>query len=44
VTSCQFNNCSHKSEPGCAVRAAVQAGRVSEKRYDSYLRLRAGEE
>jgi len=44
VTGCQFNNCSHKSEPGCAVRAAVQAGRVSEKRYDSYLRLRAGEE
>ena len=44
VTGCQFNDCSHKSEPGCAVRAAVQAGRVSEKRYDSYLRLRAGEE
>ena len=44
VTGCQFNDCSHKSEPGCAVRAAVQAGRVSEKRYDSYLRLREGEE
>jgi ribosome biogenesis GTPase len=44
VSACQFNDCSHKSEPGCAVRAAVQAGRVHPQRYDSYLRLRAGEE
>jgi ribosome biogenesis GTPase len=44
VTACQFNDCHHKTEPGCAVRAAVQAGRVHPQRYDSYLRLRAGEE
>jgi ribosome biogenesis GTPase len=44
VELCQFNNCSHKSEPGCAVRAAVEAGKVHPQRYDSYLRLRAGEE
>jgi ribosome biogenesis GTPase len=44
VSACQFNDCSHKTEPGCAVRAAVQAGRVHPQRYDSYLRLRAGEE
>jgi ribosome biogenesis GTPase / thiamine phosphate phosphatase len=44
VSACQFNDCSHKSEPGCAVRAAVQAGRVHPLRYESYLRLRAGEE
>ncbi len=44
VTACQFNDCSHKSEPGCAVRAAVKAGRVHPQRYESYLRLRAGEE
>jgi ribosome biogenesis GTPase / thiamine phosphate phosphatase len=44
VGACQFSNCSHKSEPGCAVRAAVEAGRVRPERYDSYLRLRAGEE
>jgi ribosome biogenesis GTPase len=44
VAACQFNNCQHKTEPGCAVRAAVQAGRVHPQRYDSYLRLRAGEE
>ncbi len=44
VQHCQFNDCNHKTEPGCAVRAAVDAGTVSPERYDSYLRLRAGEE
>jgi len=44
VAACQYNDCSHKNEPGCAVRAAVKAGRVHAQRYDSYLRLRAGEE
>ncbi|HEX7620621.1 MAG TPA: ribosome small subunit-dependent GTPase A [Anaerolineales bacterium] len=44
VSHCQFNDCHHKTEPGCAVRAAVEAGRVNPQRYDSYLRLRAGEE
>jgi ribosome biogenesis GTPase len=43
VSQCQFSDCSHKAEPGCAVRAAVEAGRVRPERYDSYLRLRAGE-
>jgi ribosome biogenesis GTPase len=43
VEHCQFSNCSHRSEPGCAVRAAVDAGQVRYERYDSYLRLRAGE-
>jgi ribosome biogenesis GTPase len=44
VGSCQFNDCKHKTEPGCAVRTAVQAGSVHPQRYESYLRLRAGEE
>ncbi len=44
VERCQFNDCTHKSEPGCAVRAAVEAGTVHPQRYESYLRLRAGEE
>ena len=44
VKLCRFNDCSHKNEPGCAVRAAVEAGRVSPQRYESYLRLRAGED
>jgi ribosome biogenesis GTPase / thiamine phosphate phosphatase len=44
VPYCQFSDCHHKTEPGCAVRAAVEAGTVHPQRYDSYLRLRAGEE
>jgi ribosome biogenesis GTPase len=44
VAQCQFSDCNHKTEPGCAVRAAVEAGKVRPERYDSYLRLRAGEE
>jgi ribosome biogenesis GTPase len=44
VSQCQFSNCNHRTEPGCAVRAAVEAGTVRPERYDSYLRLRAGEE
>jgi ribosome biogenesis GTPase len=43
VAQCQFSDCNHKTEPGCAVRAAVEAGLVRPERYDSYLRLRAGE-
>ncbi len=40
VAECQFSNCTHRNEPKCAVRAAVEAGSVSAERYDSYLRLR----
>ncbi len=40
VADCQFSDCSHQHEPGCAVRAAVADGRISPARYDSYLRLR----
>ena len=42
VSVCQYNDCTHRSEPGCAVRKAVEAGQVSPARYDSYLRLRYG--
>lgn len=38
---CRFRNCTHSHEPGCAVRDAVEAGRVSRFRYASYLRIRA---
>jgi len=44
VAHCQFSDCTHLHEPGCAVRAAVNAGKVHPQRYESYLRLRAGEE
>jgi len=43
VAECQFSDCSHTHEPGCAVLAALEAGRIHPERYDSYLRLRAGE-
>ena len=36
---CQFHDCSHRAEPGCAVRAAVEEGKIEKTRYDSYLRL-----
>jgi ribosome biogenesis GTPase len=42
VRYCQFSDCTHTHEPGCAVRAAVDDGRVHPERYESYLRLRAG--
>ncbi len=44
VEDCQFSDCGHIHEPGCAVLAAVQAGTVRQQRYDSYLRLKAGQE
>jgi ribosome biogenesis GTPase len=37
---CRFSSCTHLHEPDCAVQAAVDAGTVSEARYDSYCRLR----
>lgn len=37
--SCKFNNCTHTHEPDCAVLAAVEAGRIPPRRYQSYLRL-----
>ena len=36
---CQFHDCSHRKEPGCAVRQAVEQGKLEKSRYDSYLRL-----
>ena len=36
---CQFHDCSHRAEPDCAVRAAVETGDLEQSRYDSYLRL-----
>lgn len=36
---CQFHDCSHRAEPGCAVRRAVEEGEIEASRYKSYLRL-----
>jgi ribosome biogenesis GTPase len=40
-TGCRFSDCSHDSEPGCAVRAAAADGRLEPARLDSYLKLQA---
>ena len=39
IGQCRFDDCSHRKEPGCAVRAALEAGEIEATRYDSYLRL-----
>ncbi|MBN1150733.1 ribosome small subunit-dependent GTPase A [candidate division WOR-3 bacterium] len=36
---CRFADCTHRSEPGCMVRAALENGLIEKKRYDSYLKL-----
>ena len=36
---CRFDDCSHRKEPDCAVRAAVEAGDIEKSRYESYLKL-----
>lgn len=38
---CQFRDCSHRAEPGCAVTEALSRGEIEKSRYESYLRLYA---
>lgn len=43
--TCRYgNSCTHTHEPGCAVRAAVEAGEVDPGRYESYRRMVRGED
>jgi ribosome biogenesis GTPase len=44
VSECEFSDCTHLHEPGCAVMRAVEEGEISPERYDSYRRMRLGEE
>lgn len=44
VQHCQFSDCTHTHEPRCAVLTAVKDGHIHKERYDSFLRLRAGQE
>lgn len=44
VAECEFSDCSHLHEPGCAIINAVESGDISPERYDSYQRIRKGEE
>ena len=36
---CKYGNCTHRHEPGCAVREAVENHYISESRYTSYLNI-----
>ncbi len=36
---CRFGDCSHDTEPGCAVQEALASGELPERRYESYLKL-----
>lgn len=38
--TCRYANCRHEHEPGCAVRAAIERGELSEARYSSYIKLK----
>lgn len=37
--ACKFSNCSHKDEPGCALRQAIAGGKLNEQRFNNYLRM-----
>ncbi|MEI7796379.1 MAG: ribosome small subunit-dependent GTPase A [Methylococcaceae bacterium] len=39
LVKCQFNDCSHHNDKGCAVRAAVESGEISTARYSRFLKL-----
>jgi ribosome biogenesis GTPase len=44
VQHCQFSDCTHTHEPDCAVQRALAEGKIYPERYESYLRLRSGED
>jgi len=39
AAECKFSDCSHKSEPGCAIRRALGDGTLAEDRWTSYMKL-----
>ena len=41
ASRCRFSDCRHEGEPGCAVRAAMDAGELDPARFESYRKLRA---
>ncbi|GAB2968240.1 ribosome small subunit-dependent GTPase A [Hymenobacter coalescens] len=44
LNQCRYHNCRHLEEPGCAVREAVEKGKIALPRYDSYLSMLADED
>lgn len=41
ISQCKFSDCSHKSEPGCAIKAAIENGELEEDRWNRYLLLKS---
>jgi ribosome biogenesis GTPase len=39
LQDCKFNNCLHLNEPGCAIKKALDEGRIFSERYDSYCKI-----
>ena len=39
IGACRFDDCRHLAEPECAVKAALEAGEICSRRYESYTRL-----
>jgi len=39
IARCKFSDCTHQGEPGCAVRATIDAGELDERRFANYLKL-----
>ncbi len=37
---CKFGNCTHTGEKGCAISAAIEAGELSEQRYNNYIKMK----
>lgn len=40
MKSCRFGNCTHRTEPGCAVKAAIREGKLTKEQYEKYLKLK----
>jgi ribosome biogenesis GTPase len=44
IGQCRFHNCRHLNEPGCAVQAALQEGKIEDFRFNSYISIISGED
>ncbi len=44
LSECRFYNCKHLTEPGCAVKEAVENGEIAETRYESYAAIMSDDE
>ncbi len=40
ATGCRFGNCTHSSEPGCAIQDAIAEGKLELRRFNNYLKIR----